>query len=353
MQTGLGFHPDFTGEENLRSALAYNGLTGRQLDKALADAIDFVELEEFLRQPFKTYSLGMRSRLQFAAATAIHPDIMIIDEVLGAGDAYFSGKSAARMKRLTSGGCTLLLVSHSMQQVLQFCQRCIWLEAGEIVMDGPALPVVRAYEEYTRRLEAEAAAARSHGQGSILSNDKVRDKILLGIRQQVSLSASPGIELDATKASRWPSAIGGPRISRVRLRDSKQLSTRLITAGEPASFELDISSENGGHFRARFVFVLNREDGFMATKLVSDYLEVELVAGVPLTVCASLSTVQLGGGRYVASAAIYQEFEFEQSDAIAYDLISRCFEFEVLPMHRDDTSLLYQLHEWTLRKERI
>lgn len=351
MQTGLGFHPDFTGEENLRSALAYNGLTGIQFKEALADAIEFVELDEFLHQPFKTYSLGMRSRLQFAAATAIHPDILIVDEVLGAGDAYFSGKSAERMRRLTSGGCTLLLVSHSMQQVLQFCQRCIWLEAGEVVMDGAALPVVRAYEEYARRLEAEAAAARAQGQGSILSDDRVREKILTGIRCQELSSVAQGTELDTQNVSRWPTATDELRISMVRLRDAARTSTRIIAAGESASFELDIVAKKSGRFRARFVFVLNRADGFVAAKLVSDYLEVDLVAGIKSTVFASVPTVQLGGGRYVASAAIYREFEFDRSDAVAYDLISRCFEFEVIPMHVGDASLLYQPHTWTFREE--
>jgi lipopolysaccharide transport system ATP-binding protein len=353
MQTGLGFHPDFTGEENLRSALAYNGLTGAQFDVALADAIDFVELDQFLQQPFRTYSLGMRSRLQFAAATAIHPDILIVDEVLGAGDAYFSGKSAARMKRLTSGGCTLLLVSHSMQQVLQFCQRCIWLEAGEIVMEGPALTVVRAYEEYTRRLEAESAVARAQGQVSVLSDEGVRGKILAGIRQQTTSHVTSAAELDATNVSRWPTATDELRISKVRLRDSKQVSARIVTAGEPASFELDVTSTNGGLFRARFVFVLNREDGFVAARLISDYMEIDLLPGVASTVCASVPTIQLGGGRYVASAAIYKNLELDEPDAVAYDLISRCFEFEVIPMHRSDTSLLYQPHQWMFRKDRI
>jgi len=79
LHTGLGFFPDFTGYENLRSSLLYNGLSPGELEGAIAEIVDFVELGEFLHQPFKTYSLGMRSRLQFAAATAIHPDILLID----------------------------------------------------------------------------------------------------------------------------------------------------------------------------------------------------------------------------------------------------------------------------------
>ncbi|MBM3484537.1 MAG: ABC transporter ATP-binding protein, partial [Alphaproteobacteria bacterium] len=191
LHTGLGFFPDFTGYENLRSSLLYNGLSPGELEGAIAEIVDFVELGEFLHQPFKTYSLGMRSRLQFAAATAIHPDILLIDEVLGAGDAYFTAKSALRVKALTGSGCTLILVSHSMEQVLQFCERAIWLEAGAIVMDGLALPVVRAYEEYARRLEHEAKEAKASARsGSILANDKIREQVLSDVLERSRKVAS-------------------------------------------------------------------------------------------------------------------------------------------------------------------
>ena len=111
MQLGTVFHPEFSGFENIRSALNYNGLAGDAFGAALDDVVDFVELGEFLHQPMKTYSTGMGARVQFAVATAIRPDILIVDEVMGAGDAYFTGKSSHRMKKLTSSGCTLLLVS--------------------------------------------------------------------------------------------------------------------------------------------------------------------------------------------------------------------------------------------------
>src|SRR5262245_14282812 len=173
MQTGLGFHPEFTGHENVRSALLYNGLSRSETHAAIEDVIAFAELGEFIDQPLKTYSSGMQSRLMFATATAIRPDIVIIDEILGAGDAYFSAKSAQRMLKLAASGCTLLLVSHSMQQVLQFCDRAIWIESGRIVKEGQALAVVKGYEEFTQKLERESA---SHGgtRKSILHDKEFR-----------------------------------------------------------------------------------------------------------------------------------------------------------------------------------
>jgi lipopolysaccharide transport system ATP-binding protein len=103
--------------------LQYNGLEpGRITVRPWTGSSSFCELGDFLDQPFKTYSLGMQARLMFAAATAIRPDILIVDEVLGAGDAYFVAKSKiSALRKLVSSGCTMLLVSHSMQQVLELC----------------------------------------------------------------------------------------------------------------------------------------------------------------------------------------------------------------------------------------
>jgi lipopolysaccharide transport system ATP-binding protein len=349
MQTGLGFHPDFTGEENLRSALVYNGLKGVQFDKALADAIEFVELDEFLRQPFKTYSLGMRGRLQFAAATAIHPDILIVDEVLGAGDAYFSGKSAARMKSLMSGGCTLLLVSHSMQQILQFCQRCIWLEAGEIVMDGPALPTVRAYEEYTRRLESEAIMARSAGRKSILGDSAVQKKLVLEVKERNTAVDDSNPELDATKAPRWPSQNDDLRISKLRLIGPDGQPTRALRAGKAVEIEMDVVARSDGPFRAIFAHVIYREDGFVAARLISEFMTLNVLAGQTITIVASTPCLRFGGGKYVISTSIYKELDVENATSVPYDVISRCMDFSVVAEYRNDPSLFYQDHSWNLR----
>src|SRR5262249_41719626 len=136
IEIGVGFHPEFTGIDNIRASVAYNGLSDSEVDAAIEEVTEFCELGPFLNQPLKTYSLGMKSRLYFACATAVKPDILIIDEVLGAGDAYFAVRSAERMKALTQSGCTLLLVSHSIQQIVQFCEEAIWLESGQIVKQG-------------------------------------------------------------------------------------------------------------------------------------------------------------------------------------------------------------------------
>lgn len=153
-EAGAGFHPEFTGRENIHASLTYQGLSAEQIRAAVADITEFTELEQFLNQPLKTYSLGMQARLAFATATAVRPQILIVDEVLGAGDAYFATKSTGRMRRLVEeSGATVLLVSHALDQVQRYCDECIWLERGRVVQRGPSVDVIGAYEAFIHDLE--------------------------------------------------------------------------------------------------------------------------------------------------------------------------------------------------------
>ena len=152
MYVGLGFYPEFTGLENIRASILYNDLPPDVRKHAEAEIIAFAELHEFLHQPLRTYSLGMRSRLQFACATALRPDILIIDEVLAVGDAYFLNKCVERIRKLTDTGCTLLLASHAMPQILNFCDRAVWIEKGQLAMDSDASAVVNSYQKFMQSL---------------------------------------------------------------------------------------------------------------------------------------------------------------------------------------------------------
>jgi lipopolysaccharide transport system ATP-binding protein len=122
---------------------------------------DFTELGRFLDQPFKTYSQGMQARLAFGIATAVQPEILIVDEILGAGDAYFFMRSVSRMRDLISNGATVLLVSHSLDQVVRFCEETIWIDRGRIVMRGESTEVVKAYEKFIRDQEERRLLARN------------------------------------------------------------------------------------------------------------------------------------------------------------------------------------------------
>lgn len=167
LETGAGFHPEFTGYENIVASLGYQGLSPADTKAAIADIEEFTELGSFLAQPFKTYSSGMQARLAFATATVVKPDLLIIDEILGSGDAYFAAKSAERMQELVSQrDASVLLVSHAMDQVVRYCDECIWLERGRLVMRGPSLHVVKAYEEFIHGLEDRRLRAKNRKHAS-------------------------------------------------------------------------------------------------------------------------------------------------------------------------------------------
>jgi lipopolysaccharide transport system ATP-binding protein len=162
MQLGTGFNPEFTGRANVFSALAYMGVTGKKAEEKLQDILDFSELDEFIDQPVRTYSSGMYLRLAFTVATVIAPEILIIDEVLAAGDMYFQSKCLARIGELTSGpGTTVIFVSHSLEAAERICNTFVWIDRGRIVGQGPSHEVRAAYEDSIRRQQDLRMRARN------------------------------------------------------------------------------------------------------------------------------------------------------------------------------------------------
>jgi homopolymeric O-antigen transport system ATP-binding protein len=154
LQIGTGFHPDFTGRENVLAYLAQLGISGAEADRLCAAAVEFAELEEYIGQPVKTYSTGMAVRLMFSTSTVLRPDILVLDEILGVGDAYFAQKSFERIHELCdAAGTTLLLVTHDVYSAMKLCDRFVWLDRGRLLMDGPSRDVVHAYERSIREQE--------------------------------------------------------------------------------------------------------------------------------------------------------------------------------------------------------
>jgi ABC-2 type transport system ATP-binding protein/lipopolysaccharide transport system ATP-binding protein len=145
---GMGFDTDDTGFENLYTGCLYLGMTPRQI-RAKTDAIaEFTELGEYLRMPVRTYSSGMQVRLSFAIATAIDPDILLLDEVLGAGDAHFMLKAQQRIEDLMSRASLLVLASHSTEVIRQFCTKAMLLHSGRIEAFGDVESTLAAYEKW-------------------------------------------------------------------------------------------------------------------------------------------------------------------------------------------------------------
>lgn len=147
LELGSGFDLDMTGRENIFLNGAILGYSKEFLTAKYQEIVEFSELGEFIDEPLRNYSSGMMMRLAFSIATVVEPEILIVDEILAVGDAPFQQKSENRMRSMMSGGTTVLVVSHSIEQIRSLCNRAIWLDHGQVVMEGDAEEVCTAYEE--------------------------------------------------------------------------------------------------------------------------------------------------------------------------------------------------------------
>ena len=157
LELGAGFNPEFTGRENVYLAAAVMGFSGAETDALYESIVTFSGIKEFIDQPVKTYSSGMYVRLAFSIATSANPDILVIDEALSVGDGAFAKKSFERIMQLKAQGTTVLFCSHSMYQVESFCDRAVWLDHGQVKMEGAASDVVAAYTDSLRAESAESS----------------------------------------------------------------------------------------------------------------------------------------------------------------------------------------------------
>lgn len=148
IELGAGFDPDLTAKENIFLNGAVMGFAKDFIREKYDEIVEFSELKNFMDVPIKNFSSGMNARLGFSIATLVHPDILIVDEVLGVGDAAFQKKCEKKMQELRQGGTTMLFVSHSAKQVQKVCNRAIWLKRGELVMQGECNEVCAAYAEW-------------------------------------------------------------------------------------------------------------------------------------------------------------------------------------------------------------
>lgn len=169
LELGAGFNPEYTGVENIYFNGMVMGFSREEMDHKLQSIIDFADIGDFINQPVRTYSSGMYVRLAYAVAVSIEPDILIVDEALAVGDAYFQMKSMSKMQELFRKGKTVLFVSHDTASVKNLCTTAIYLDKGKIIARGPASEVVDLYESHVR--ETMSATGRGIDADSVRTMD--------------------------------------------------------------------------------------------------------------------------------------------------------------------------------------
>lgn len=151
IELGAGFDKDYTGGENIYLYSATLGLSREYIDTKYQEIVDFSELGHFIDVPLKNYSSGMKARLAFSIATAVNPEILILDEVLSVGDAKFRAKSEKKIQSLMKNGVTVLFVSHNTTQVRNICNKCILLKNGTLYAKGDVEEICAMYDELTKK----------------------------------------------------------------------------------------------------------------------------------------------------------------------------------------------------------
>ncbi len=268
MNLGTGFHPDFTGRENAYAYLAHMGMEGRQADELVAELASFAEIGQYFDQPLATYSAGMAMRLMFAASTVIKPDLLLLDEVLGVGDAYFVHKSFNRLRELCAReGTTLILVTHTPHMAAEICERLVWVDAGRIMMDGDPLGVINAYEASVRDQEEQrlrqinehasrsgrllgrpasgqtesAAALPGSAVDAVVNSAATRSSLLNGKSGEATI-LSAQMQTVADQVPRGRLYIGGIRL----LSGNQELATLDFSAPERSAHAETIDDRSGG-----------------------------------------------------------------------------------------------------------
>ena len=225
IELGAGFHPDMSGRENIYTNASIFGLTKKEIDARLDDIVSFSELEEFIDNPVRTYSSGMYMRLAFSVAINVDADILLIDEILAVGDANFQAKCFNKLKEIKAHGTTIVIVSHSLGQIEQICDRSIWIHEGLIRAEGPPKEIDLEYLDFMGQKLQESTRKE------------------LEEKQQEEGSAEPAEEGTQEETpeekKRWGS--GAARIKKIRAYASDGAEQRIFRTGESIRFKLDYS----------------------------------------------------------------------------------------------------------------
>ena len=185
IELGAGFHPDMSGRENIYTNASIFGLSKKEIDARVDEIIAFSELEDYIDNPVRTYSSGMYMRLAFSVAINVDADILLIDEILAVGDAHFQEKCFEKMQEIKKSGTTIVIVSHSLGQIEEICDRSIWIDAGRIRMDGQPKEVHEKYLEYMGVKTAEQKREKIREE-----QEKEREKQEKQEQQEQQLAAS-------------------------------------------------------------------------------------------------------------------------------------------------------------------
>lgn len=289
LELGAGFNPEFTGRENIFMSAAILGLSQSEIADRIEHIIDFSGVRDFIDQPVKTYSSGMYVRLAFSVAINVDPDILVIDEALSVGDGAFAHKSFTRIMQMRDAGKTILFCSHSLFQVESLCARTIWINKGQLELDGESAQVVLAYQEFLDR-------------------------------NSTNLSPETPIAIQTVSESNTKRTLGSAHLEKVKLQvNDTDTQHAIITSGQ-SSIMMRITFVSDPSLPCPTIaMTLQTKDGRTITSAATweDQFEIQRTSAGAGKICLKLDQLPLLKGEYVVNIYLLCERGLHLYDAAA------------------------------------
>lgn len=374
IELGAGFHPDMTGRENIYTNASIFGITRKEVDQRINDIIRFSELEEYIDQPVRTYSSGMYMRLAFAVAINVDADVLLIDEILAVGDSAFQKKCFEKLKEIKAVGTTIVIVSHSMDQMYKICDRLIWIEEGLIrdegvpkfigeeylaTMEGRRLDRIelenrQKKEELERQIQAEQERLRLEQEKEQKEKERKAQEEVQRAEQLAELerrqkemaknetakALTPYCRPGARRSGTWE-----VKFDSVRMLNSKGEESTRFQIGEEMTVEMTYSGTPGTD--VNYIIGFTRLDGVFCygstVRLDCKHMLQAMSHGTAVFRTRNI----LMKGKYVLDVRIRAE------DESFIDNIYSLIEFESCTDNVTDAGVMVMNHEWYVDGKKV
>lgn len=322
LELGAGFHPDFTGKENIYNNASIFGLSRQEINKRYKLIVEFSELGEFINSPVRTYSSGMYMRLAFSVAINVDADILLVDEILAVGDANFQKKCMDKIKELKRNGITIVLVTHDMGAVEKICDKAIWLDQGQIKNQGPSIDIVKEYLEHMgERQLFEHKNSKTAKTAQLI--DKAEEN---GDSEEISIK------------KRWGSR--DVVVKDVQMMNDEGINKAFFKCGEKITILLKYEKHKDIIDKPVIGIGIFRNDGincYGTNTMIDRISNIELKnKGEVRCIIESLTLLE---GRYSLDVAI------ENEDGFPYDYIRNILEFDVIS-DKKEVGVTRLKHRW-------
>lgn len=318
LELGAGFHPDMSGRENIYTNASIFGLKKKEIDARMESIIKFSELEEFMDNPVRTYSSGMYMRLAFSIAINVNADILLIDEILTVGDISFQTKCFERLKEIKRNGATIIIVSHSMTQIEQICDRAIWIEEGLVKEEGITKFVA---DRYLANME-----------------EKRLDKIENMASDQLESEQDPKLGISETIRS------GNRKVefTDVQMVNSFGIKCGTFNIGDNITVRMKYKS-NQANIKANFTIGITRDDGvycYGCSVLLdsNEVVDAKMIGEAILVI----KNTKLLPGKY------YLDIGIQSKDYLLYDALCSVIEFRITTPIINEFGIISLEHQWEI-----